>query len=94
MPHKRKSSKARWKALRSGLRPAPYSDTSLVDSSDPFFHLQPYKKGFIVTDRGVQIGSIQKTKRGWDKGGYHSLGSHGDLALDRAIRLIDENVEY
>jgi len=91
MPHKRKN---KWKKLRDGLRLAPYSDTSLVDASDPYFHLQPYKKGFIVTSQGVQIGSIQKTKRGWDKGGYDSPGSHGDLALDRAIRLIEENVEY
>ena len=94
MPHKRKSSKARWRALRSGLRPAPYSDTSLVDASDPYFRLQPYKKGFIVDSNGVFIGSVTKTKMGWDKGGYHSKGSHGDQMLDRAIRLIEENVEY
>jgi hypothetical protein len=93
MPHKRKSSKARWKALRAGLRESPGGHW-LVDSNDPYFHLQPHKKGFIVTNQGVHVGFVEKKKSGWDKDGYHSPGSHGDLSLDRAIRLVDENVEY
>jgi hypothetical protein len=84
MPHKRKT---KWKNLRAGLRLAPYSDTSLADANDVFFQMSPYQGGFIVTNRGEHIGFVKKSKSGWKKDGHYR-----PTDLDRAIRLLDENV--
>lgn len=79
------------KTLR--LKPAPYSDTNLSDGN--FLNLQPHKGGWIVSHRGVWLGSIKKKKAGWDLSGtkgMNSTGGYGEGAakVKEATELLDE----
>ena len=60
----------------------------LVDANDPFFHVNPYKGGWIVTDHGEHIGSVKKLKAGWTLNPTWAVGNQ-KARLERACALLD-----
>jgi hypothetical protein len=76
-----------------GLKPQPYSKEGLTDGD--FLTFQPYKGGWLLSHRGVSLGSIKKKKAGWDLSGTRgasSGGGYGEGAekVQKATRLLDE----
>lgn len=61
------------------------------DANDRYFHLQPYKGGFIVSNQGEAMGSLKKLKAGWKMSpvGMREESSRQGEALRHAAALAD-----
>jgi hypothetical protein len=63
---------------------------TIHDVQNRYFHLQPYKGGFIVSNQGEMMGSLKKLKAGWkfDPIGKQMVGRWGET-LRHAAALVD-----
>ena len=74
---------------RFGRALVPSGSKSLLDA-ETFTSLQPYKGGWIVTQRGEYMGFVKKLKGGWKIDAHYGATSGRNFeACEFATKLLD-----